>query len=178
MYSRRFTGLEATSLLLDWAQRSKKDLRETGGCFVHFFWTIIKSRIQNQFQKVKKHFILTSFSFIFDLQTRFVHAYSYTFFTCHIWNMREVLVSCREKWNFFVADFHVLGLFLAKKHDLSKKKFFRMSRAGAVAVAVERKICATPTAYTIRPRKLKFWLSASIRATWCPAYSEFRNSGS
>jgi hypothetical protein len=44
-------------------------------------------------------------------------------FTCHIWNMREVLVSCREKWKFFIAYFHVLGLFIAKKHDLSEKKF-------------------------------------------------------
>jgi hypothetical protein len=34
---------------------------------------------------------------------------------------------------------------MAKKHDLSEKNF-RMSRAGAVAVAVERKICATLTA--------------------------------
>jgi hypothetical protein len=25
-------------------------------------------------------------------------------------------------WNFFIADFHVLGLFIAKKHDLSEKK--------------------------------------------------------
>jgi hypothetical protein len=37
--------------------------------------------------------------------------------------MREVLVSCREKWKFFIADFHVLGLLMAKKHDLSEKKF-------------------------------------------------------
>jgi hypothetical protein len=35
---------------------------------------------------------------------------------------------------------------MAKKHDLSDKKKFRLSRAVAVAVAVERKICATPTA--------------------------------
>jgi hypothetical protein len=33
---------------------------------------------------------------------------------------------------------------MAKKHDLSDKIFFRLSRA--VAVAVERKICATPAA--------------------------------
>jgi hypothetical protein len=26
------------------------------------------------------------------------------------------------KINFFIADFHVLGLFMAKKHDLSDKK--------------------------------------------------------
>jgi hypothetical protein len=37
--------------------------------------------------------------------------------------MREVLISCREKWKKFIADFHVLGLFMAKKHDLSEKKF-------------------------------------------------------
>jgi hypothetical protein len=43
-------------------------------------------------------------------------------FTCHIWNMREVLVSCREKWKKFIAGFHVLGLFMAKKLDLSEKK--------------------------------------------------------
>jgi hypothetical protein len=36
--------------------------------------------------------------------------------------MREVLVSCREKCKFFIADFHVLGLFMAEKHDLSEKK--------------------------------------------------------
>jgi hypothetical protein len=60
--------------------------------------------------------------------------------------MREVLVSCRENLIFLIADFHVLGLFMAKKHDLSDKNFFRLSRAGAGAVAVERKICATPTA--------------------------------
>jgi hypothetical protein len=37
---------------------------------------------------------------------------------------------------------------MAKKHVLSEKKIFRLSRAVAfaVAVAVERKICATPTA--------------------------------
>jgi hypothetical protein len=36
--------------------------------------------------------------------------------------MREVLVSCREKWKCFTADFHVLGLFMAIKHDLNEKK--------------------------------------------------------
>jgi hypothetical protein len=53
-----------------------------------------------------------------------------------------------------IADFHVLGLFMAKKHDLSEKKFLRLSRA----VAVERKICAK----TIRPIKLKFWFPVSF----------------
>jgi hypothetical protein len=51
-----------------------------------------------------------------------------------------------------IAHFHALGLFMAKKHDLSEKVF---RESCAVAVAVERKICATPTAWTIRPRKLK-----------------------
>jgi hypothetical protein len=44
-------------------------------------------------------------------------------FTCHTWNMREVLVSCREKLKKIIADFHVLGLFMARKHDLSEKNF-------------------------------------------------------
>jgi hypothetical protein len=51
--------------------------------------------------------------------------------------MREVLVSCREKLKKIIADFHVLGLFMGKN------MIWRRSRA---AVAVERKICATPTA--------------------------------
>jgi hypothetical protein len=33
--------------------------------------------------------------------------------------MREVLVSCREKLKKIIADFLVLGLFMAKKHDLN-----------------------------------------------------------
>jgi hypothetical protein len=45
------------------------------------------------------------------------------------------LATCREKRKKFIANFHVLGLFIAKKLDLSEKKNFRMSRAGAVAVA-------------------------------------------
>jgi hypothetical protein len=47
-----------------------------------------------------------------------------------------------RKKKFVIADLYVLGFFMAQKHDLSEKKF-RLSRAGAVAV--ERKICATPT---------------------------------
>jgi hypothetical protein len=42
-------------------------------------------------------------------------------------------VSRKMKKN--IADFHVLGLFIAKKHDLSEKKF-RLSRAGAVAAEI------------------------------------------
>jgi hypothetical protein len=56
-------------------------------------------------------------------------------FTCHIW----FGVEKNEKK--IIAAFHVLWLFMAIKHDLSEKKV-HMSRA----VAVERKICATPTA--------------------------------
>jgi hypothetical protein len=37
--------------------------------------------------------------------------------------MREVLVSCQEKLKKIIADFHVLGLFMAKKHDLSEINF-------------------------------------------------------
>jgi hypothetical protein len=34
-----------------------------------------------------------------------------------------------RKMIFFIADFHVLGLFMAKKLDLSEKKNLRLSRA-------------------------------------------------
>jgi hypothetical protein len=51
------------------------------------------------------------------------------FFTCPIWNMRELLVSCREKWKKkIIAEFHVLGPFMAKKHDLSEF-FFSVCQA-------------------------------------------------
>jgi hypothetical protein len=30
--------------------------------------------------------------------------------------------TCQEKWKKIIADFHGLGLFMAKKHDLSEKK--------------------------------------------------------
>jgi hypothetical protein len=36
--------------------------------------------------------------------------------------MREVLDSCRKNKKKIIADFNVLGLFIAKKHDLSEKK--------------------------------------------------------
>jgi hypothetical protein len=55
-----------------------------------------------------------------------------------------------------------LGLFMARNMISAKKKFVRHAPAGSVAVAVERKICATPTVQTIRPRKLKFWFPASF----------------
>jgi hypothetical protein len=37
------------------------------------------------------------------------------------------------KMIFFIADFHVLGLLMAKKHDLTEKKIYP-SRAVAVAI--------------------------------------------
>jgi hypothetical protein len=65
--------------------------------------------------------------FIYRLNHVFLHVKSpktwkSAIFTCHIWNMREVLVYGQEKWKKFIADFHVLGHFMAKKHDLSEKK--------------------------------------------------------
>jgi hypothetical protein len=42
--------------------------------------------------------------------------------------MREVSVSWREKWKKILADFNVLGLFMAKKHDLSEKKIPSVTR--------------------------------------------------
>jgi hypothetical protein len=51
-----------------------------------------------------------------------------------------------------IADFHVLGLFMAKKHDLSDKKF-RLSRAVAVA-----EICLDTSSVPMKAIKLKFWL--------------------
>jgi hypothetical protein len=35
--------------------------------------------------------------------------------------MREVLVSCLEKWKKIIADFHVLGIFMAENMIWSKK---------------------------------------------------------
>jgi hypothetical protein len=59
-----------------------------------------------------------------------------------------------------IADFHVLGLFMAKKHDFTNKKFFRLSCAVAV-----RKICTSPTGSALSARKLKFWLPKSFGPT-------------
>jgi hypothetical protein len=53
---------------------------------------------------------------------------------------------------FFIADFHVLGLFMAQKHDLTKKNFPSVTRRCT-------QICVTPTASPSKARKLKFWLS-------------------
>jgi hypothetical protein len=85
-----------------------------------------------------------------------------TFFTCLILGRKEYWfrVGKNEKEN--IADIHVLGLFIATKHDL-RKKTFRLSRTGTDAV--ERKICTTTTAQTIRARERKFWLAESFGPT-------------
>jgi hypothetical protein len=55
-----------------------------------------------------------------------------------------------------IADFHVLGLFIAKKHNLYfiAKIIFRLSRAGAVV----RRNLYHACSLTLKNRKLKFWL--------------------
>jgi hypothetical protein len=40
--------------------------------------------------------------------------------------------SVTKKTEKIIADFHVLGLFMAEKHDLSEKQNFRLSRVVAV----------------------------------------------
>jgi hypothetical protein len=65
---------------------------------------------EQTFHKVIENFKNVSIFFV---------VFGFFFLTCHIWNMREVLVSCRK----IVADF-LKGLFMAKKHDLSDKIFF------------------------------------------------------
>jgi hypothetical protein len=89
------------------------------------------------------HFDIVSLLFNFinygNLVTFLVISKQKRFFTCHIWNMREALVSWWEKWK-KNRWFHVLGL----KNMIWVINFFRLSRA----VAIERKICATP----IQPR--------------------------
>jgi hypothetical protein len=92
-------------------------------------------------------------------------------FTCHIWNMREVLVSCRENWIFFITDFHVLGLFMAKKHDLSGKKIPSVKRR----CRCRWKNLSRHVSVPMEARKLKFWLPLFFGPTWCTSYSEFWN---
>jgi hypothetical protein len=54
--------------------------------------------------------------------------------TYEIW---KVLISLAKKKKFFIANFHVLGLFIPK-NEFRAKKFFRQSRgvAGVAGVAV------------------------------------------
>jgi hypothetical protein len=60
--------------------------------------------------------------------------------------MREVLV-------------HVLGLFKAKKHDLSEKKF------SVCHAPLLDEICLDATEVALGARKLKFWLPESFVST-------------
>jgi hypothetical protein len=65
-----------------------------------------------------------------------------------------------RKMKIFIADFHVLGLFMAKKHDLSDKKNPSATRR-----------CRTQNLYftyrlgLLSARKLKLWLSESFGPT-------------
>jgi hypothetical protein len=52
-----------------------------------------------------------------------------------------------------IADFHVLVLFMAKKHGLSDNIFPSVTRR------CRSQICITPIASPLQARKLKFWLS-------------------
>jgi hypothetical protein len=63
--------------------------------------------------------------------------------------MGQVLVACREKSKNLIADFHVLGLFMGKKHVLSNKKFPSVTHRCT-------QICVTPTASPSKASKLKF----------------------
>jgi hypothetical protein len=51
------------------------------------------------------------------------------------------------KVNFFIADFHVLVIFMAKKHDLSDEKI-----SVCHAPLPFTKICTTPTASPFQAR--------------------------
>jgi hypothetical protein len=67
-----------------------------------------------------------------------------------------------RKMNFFIADFHVLGFFMAKKHDLSEKK---ISVCHAPLPPVLDEICLDATEVALKTRKLKFWLPESFVST-------------
>jgi hypothetical protein len=67
-----------------------------------------------------------------------------------------------RKMKIFIADFHVLGLFMAKKHDLSDKKISVCHAPLAVGV---RKIYTSPTGLALSARRLKFWLPESFGPT-------------
>jgi hypothetical protein len=52
------------------------------------------------------------------------------------------------------ADFHVLGLFMAKKHDLSEKNF---SVCHAPLPPLLDEICLDTSSVSMKAKKLKFW---------------------
>jgi hypothetical protein len=72
------------------------------------------------------------------------HRITNAFFTCHEGSVEKFFKK-------IIADFHVLGLLIAKKHDLSEKTNFRLSHV----VAVVHKIWVTPTAFHLRDKKLR-----------------------
>jgi hypothetical protein len=61
-----------------------------------------------------------------------------------------------------IADFHFLGLFMNKYHDLSDKK---ISVCHAPLPPVLDKICLDATELTLKARKLKLWLPKSFVST-------------
>jgi hypothetical protein len=79
------------------------------------------------------------------------------------------LVSLAKK-NIFIANFHVLGLYIPK-NEFRANFFFRLSRG--VAVGFFDEIWCTVSSAVLSARKLKFWSPASFEPTWCTSYSEF-----
>jgi hypothetical protein len=66
------------------------------------------------------------------------------------------------------ADFHVLVLFMAKKHDLSDKKISVCHAPLPLPLPLPLQfayIFATPTASPLKARKLKFWFSEPLETT-------------
>jgi hypothetical protein len=63
-----------------------------------------------------------------------------------------------RKMKKIIADFHVLGLFMDKKHDLSKKK-------SVCHAPLLDEICLDATEVALNARKLKFWLPESFVST-------------
>jgi hypothetical protein len=97
-----------------------------------------KELFQNSLRSKRKHKIIENSIWKDTLWRKILKIRVGHVFTWLIWNMGEVLVLRREKWKKFIADIHVLGLFIPKKHDLSEKKNFRLSRAVAVVI---RNLC-------------------------------------
>jgi hypothetical protein len=97
----------------------------------------------------------------------FLNFYETTLLT-YMKNGESTMVSCREKFKKNIADYHVLGLFVGKKHDLSEKNPFHTPPP----VPLNAKF-VTPAASPLKTSKLKFWLPEFFGPTKCPAYSEF-----
>jgi hypothetical protein len=67
----------------------------------------------------------------------------------------------------------LLGLFIAKKHDLCEKKKFPYVTHRCRWT--KNLFHTYPTASSLKARKLKYRLPESFGPNWCPAYSEFWN---